>query len=921
MIHKRLAREECAKDDVLRHESRQDPETTDDYIKGPDKFPLGPNRYGYLPIAIQKFLNTNNKKCQISITNTNLKKNHPCILRHGVEINKLQSFVACIADVMVDDTKKSTQTIVEMKETLIKSLSIDRFMTLQNGNLIEIFDSNKDVNLDKYVDSKIYQATDKNDPAQMTLLRQVVRSYENYISFLRDNNVKIDYQYLWDLICQPNPKLFKNGLNMAIIELKDDDITDNIQVLCPSNHYASTFFDVNRKTIILMKIGNYFEPIYSFEDTGDDYRITRRFSLKDKHSHHLLPNIKKTLELIKTSMENKCSAFPSMTPTVYKFGTNIVLERLVHFLNLKNFTIETQIMNYNGRVIGVIASKDSLQGVIPCFPSAPMMDLTPDYTWMDDSIWSTYEKTLEFLNYVHRTFGGRVPCKPVAKILEDGLIVGILTQTNQFVALSEPAQDIREDEMKSIQSSNYAIADKQSITSKKVDTNRIEYIHKIRLESGFFNVFRNTLRILLGQFKYRKTRERIEETIADDTIPYLTKLKTIDNLIRVLMKNMVSFSEYSPEILSEIKDITNCYNTGSECSAKKFCLSGDEGECALIIPKTNLINGQDNEKVYFGRMADEVIRYNRIKSFIFQPESFLAFSDLKYNLRENEIILLQSLLTQDYFENLVPASLNNYIKYNTYDTAQPLDTQRYSDKITMRPEGERKLTDCPIGKPKLVSASSQWSSVFPVGSMELSFSTDPIICTFSLILTLIQQNFPDSKITNMELKEILLDEYNKLYSENKAAILKILNAEGKKNRSNQVLIGQMTMDNMIMSSDYYMTNLDIWILAVRFNLPVVLFSSTKLIENGLKILVANSDDTNAYYFIKSPGIRTDSIPKYRLVVDSEGKSKIHLSDINQSKQDEIRNGIKDNILMDYIHNFSLSNIKKPKKMKMKLIQN
>tara|TARA_R110002074_G_scaffold118530_7_gene251210 strand:+ start:266 stop:1429 length:1164 start_codon:yes stop_codon:yes gene_type:complete len=387
------------------------------------------------------------------------------------------------------------------------------------------------------------------------------------------------------------------------------------------------------------------------------------------------------------------------------------------------------------------------------------------------------------------------------------------------------------------------------------------------------------------------------------------------------MKNMVSFSEYSPEILSEIKDITNCYNTGSECSTKKFCLSGDEGECALIIPKTNLINGQDNEKVYFGRMADEVIRYNRIKSFIFQPESFLAFSDLKYNLREDEIILLQSLLTQDYFENLVPASLNTYIKYNTYDTAQPLDTQRYSDKITMRPEGERKLTDCPIGKPKLVSASSQWSSVFPVGSMELSFSTDPIICTFSLILTLIQQNFPDNKITNMELKEILLDEYNKLYSENKAAILKILNAEGKKNRSNQVLIGQMTMDNMIMSSDYYMTNLDIWILAVRFNLPVVLFSSTKLIENGLKILVANSDDTNAYYFIKSPGIRTDSIPKYRLVVDSEGKSKIHLSDINQSKQDEIRNGIKDNILMDYIHNFSLSNIKKPKKMKMKLIQN
>jgi hypothetical protein len=184
---------------------------------------------------------------------------------------------------------------------------------------------------------------------------------------------------------------------------------------------------------------------------------------------------------------------------------------------------------------------------------------------------------------------------------------------------------------------------------------------------------------------------------------------------------------------------------------------------------------------------------------------------------------------------------------------------------------------------------------------------------------LVQQNFPDNKTTILEIKEILLDEYNKLYGENKTALLDILKAEGKKNRSNQVRIGQMSMDDMIMSSDYYMTNLDLWILAVHFNLPVILFSSTKLIENGLKILVAHSDGTNAYYFIKSPGVRVDDPPKYRLVVDSDGKSKIHLYDITQPKQDEIRDGTNDNILMDYINNFTLSNIKKRKKLK--LVQN
>ena len=36
----RERREECAKDDVPHPTSRQDPEMADDYIKGPDKFPL-----------------------------------------------------------------------------------------------------------------------------------------------------------------------------------------------------------------------------------------------------------------------------------------------------------------------------------------------------------------------------------------------------------------------------------------------------------------------------------------------------------------------------------------------------------------------------------------------------------------------------------------------------------------------------------------------------------------------------------------------------------------------------------------------------------------------------------------------------------------------------------------------------------------
>ena len=32
-----------------------------------------------------------NADCQVSKTNTNIKENHPCLLRHGIEVNKKQS--------------------------------------------------------------------------------------------------------------------------------------------------------------------------------------------------------------------------------------------------------------------------------------------------------------------------------------------------------------------------------------------------------------------------------------------------------------------------------------------------------------------------------------------------------------------------------------------------------------------------------------------------------------------------------------------------------------------------------------------------------------------------------------------------------------------------------------------------------------
>ena len=64
-------------------------------------------------------MRTDNKKCQISLTNTNLRENHPCMLRHGVEQSSNQSFIACIADIINTKYDSSALSIVTIKEMLI----------------------------------------------------------------------------------------------------------------------------------------------------------------------------------------------------------------------------------------------------------------------------------------------------------------------------------------------------------------------------------------------------------------------------------------------------------------------------------------------------------------------------------------------------------------------------------------------------------------------------------------------------------------------------------------------------------------------------------------------------------------------------------------------------------------------------------
>ena len=200
----------------------------DDYIKSADKFPLAQNRWGFLPLSLQIFLNVDRNKCVIKGTTLNPKV--PCLLRHGVEVDKLRSFVACIADLYVEFIKDThIPTIDLMIQKIISLITLDSFMEYNNGNLIQLFKPKKNISEEKnetaysskeisqfdiYKDTHIYKMLDLTKSDHITFLDNVVNAMENFKAYLQDPTQIINHTYLWDIVSTPHPNLFKEGLNI-----------------------------------------------------------------------------------------------------------------------------------------------------------------------------------------------------------------------------------------------------------------------------------------------------------------------------------------------------------------------------------------------------------------------------------------------------------------------------------------------------------------------------------------------------------------------------------------------------------------------------------------------------------------------------------------------------------------------------------
>jgi hypothetical protein len=176
------------------------------------------------------------------------------------------------------------------------------------------------------------------------------------------------------------------------------------------------------------------------------------------------------------------------------------------------------------------------------------------------------------------------------------------------------------------------------------------------------------------------------------------------------------------------------------------------------------------------------------------------------------------------------------------------------------------------------------------------------------------------------LKSILVTEYGKLANTGlDKKLTMILNGYGMKKYADIITEGRATLPQIIQSENYFLTNVDIWIIALYFKIPIVFISQTLLSENGNNFMVLYDDETNESYFFVHPYTVTQNVPsRYGLIElkvnpssasESVSMLRLPLDVVSNDLRDKIRNDEEGRIsLEEYIRTFKLGNIKKKRRM-------
>jgi hypothetical protein len=254
--------------------------------------------------------------------------------------------------------------------------------------------------------------------------------------------------------------------------------------------------------------------------------------------------------------------------------------------------------------------------------------------------------------------------------------------------------------------------------------------------------------------------------------------------------------------------------------------------------------------------------------------------------------MLQSSLTPDYFKNMVPIHSSDEFQNSNHNNAMPQISIPYLNEDISLEDQFRELKDVDTNKVNKLNnviiecvkerinivgnaQTSMWKRIFPQRAQEIVFKNTTTTCSYYILLALFmsislgRQSQPN--VTIQDIKRVIWDGYSGLYGLHKNTILKILKMQGKFDIVKKIKNGSVTLENMILSDQYYVTDLDIWVFALKIKIQVCLFNKNMLkgLDSSLEWMFLNNMYSDKTYFIRSPSLKhSNEIPSYNLVTPS-----------------------------------------------------
>ena len=295
----------------------------------------------------------------------------------------------------------------------------------------------------------------------------------------------------------------------------------------------------------------------------------------------------------------------------------------------------------------------------------------------------------------------------------------------------------------------------------------------------------------------------------------------------------------------------------------------------MIIPRKNLLSNEDNVNIYYFRLADELIRYPKVKEYIMYSEKFMIIGETNYNLKNSEILLIEENLFGEYLRNLTVRKISKYIKFNSnYDYAIPRQKNIYNVLKSNKKLLKKYSKDIVGEKQELANLSKNEVNQTIVENDNLEIISRCIkfdgsniaIERYAAIASLYNKKYDVVEIKKQHNCTIDLMSYIISISENTtitssdvrnivAGLIRDYILEDKLKNEKQIrfayklankddivrlFMNGSKVEDIVNLAEYYFTELEIILLALKFNIGIMLVSN-KLSFTTKNIVKVNSD--------------------------------------------------------------------------------